>query len=70
MPQMMAPVAVPNVVTSPQVDTVVEKAPEKTEFNLKLESFDAAAKAKVIKEIKNIIPNMNLVEVIALKPLD
>ncbi|RUS18935.1 ClpS-like protein [Endogone sp. FLAS-F59071] len=39
-----------------------EKAPEKTEFKVKLEVVDAAAKAKVIREIKNIIPGMNLVE--------
>ncbi|KAG0300195.1 hypothetical protein BGZ98_009375, partial [Dissophora globulifera] len=39
-----------------------EKAPEKTEFSVKLEKFDAAAKAKLIREIKNIIPGINLVE--------
>ncbi|KAG0010368.1 hypothetical protein BGZ80_001541 [Entomortierella chlamydospora] len=40
----------------------VEKVAEKTEFNVKLEKFDAAAKAKLIREIKNIIPGINLVE--------
>ncbi len=40
-----------------------EKVAEKTEFNVKLEKFDAAAKAKLIREIKNIIPGINLVEV-------
>lgn len=30
-------------------------AAEKTLFNLKLESFDAAAKPKVIKEVKNML---------------
>ncbi|KAF9092279.1 hypothetical protein BGX29_010527 [Mortierella sp. GBA35] len=39
-----------------------EKVAEKTEFNVKLEKFDAAAKAKLIREIKNIIPGINLVE--------
>ncbi|KAJ1986135.1 general negative regulator of transcription subunit 5 [Dimargaris cristalligena] len=39
-----------------------EKAPEKTEFKVKLEAFDAASKAKVIREIKGMIPNINLVE--------
>ncbi|KAF9996845.1 cytoplasmic RNA-binding protein [Entomortierella chlamydospora] len=39
-----------------------EKAAEKTEFSVKLEKFDAAAKAKLIREIKNIIPGINLVE--------
>lgn len=39
-----------------------EKPKEKTIFTLKLEKFDAAAKAKVIREVKAIMPNMNLVE--------
>ncbi|KAJ1546334.1 hypothetical protein HK405_007201 [Cladochytrium tenue] len=39
-----------------------EKPAEKTEFKVKLEKFDAAAKAKVIREIKNLIPGSNLVE--------
>ncbi|KAK3840087.1 MAG: ribosomal protein L7/L12 C-terminal domain-containing protein [Linnemannia elongata] len=39
-----------------------EKVAEKTEFAVKLEKFDAAAKAKLIREIKNIIPGINLVE--------
>jgi hypothetical protein len=39
------------------------KPKEKTIFNVTLEKFDAAAKPKIIKEIKNLIPNMNLMEV-------
>ncbi|KAF9977920.1 hypothetical protein BGZ65_007204, partial [Modicella reniformis] len=39
-----------------------EKVAEKTVFNVKIEKFDAAAKAKLIREIKNIIPGINLVE--------
>ncbi|KAJ1725589.1 54S ribosomal protein L12, mitochondrial [Coemansia erecta] len=38
-----------------------EKPAEKTEFKVKLEKIDAAQKAKVIREIKNLIPDMNLV---------
>ncbi|ORY41386.1 ClpS-like protein [Rhizoclosmatium globosum] len=38
------------------------KSPEQTEFKVKLEKFDAAAKAKIIREVKNIIPGANLVE--------
>lgn len=37
-------------------------APEKTEFSLTLEKIDAASKAKVIREIKTILPQLNLVE--------
>ncbi|KAJ1877491.1 54S ribosomal protein L12, mitochondrial, partial [Kickxella alabastrina] len=40
---------------------VEEKPVEKTEFKVKLEKIDAAQKAKVIREIKNLIPDMNLV---------
>ena len=40
-----------------------EKPKEKTIFTVKLEKFDAAAKAKVIREVKAMMPNMNLVEV-------
>ncbi|ORZ41355.1 ribosomal protein L7/L12 C-terminal domain-domain-containing protein [Catenaria anguillulae PL171] len=39
-----------------------EKPAEKTQFTLKLEKIDAAQKAKVIKEIRTLIPSMNLVE--------
>lgn len=34
----------------------------KTEFSVTLEKFDPASKAKVIREIKSILPSLNLVE--------
>ncbi|GMH27760.1 hypothetical protein Nepgr_029603 [Nepenthes gracilis] len=37
---------------APAVDAQEEKKPEKTVFELKLESYDAASKIKVIKEIR------------------
>jgi len=40
-----------------------EKPAEKTEFKVKLDKIDPAAKAKVIREVKNLT-GMNLVEVI------
>jgi large subunit ribosomal protein L7/L12 len=39
-----------------------QKPAAKTEFVVKLEKVDAASKAKIIREIKNIIPGANLVE--------
>ncbi|KAJ3085357.1 54S ribosomal protein L12, mitochondrial [Quaeritorhiza haematococci] len=39
-----------------------EKPAEQTHFKVKLEKFDAAAKAKIIREIKNLLPGANLVE--------
>ncbi|KAK3728586.1 hypothetical protein QZH41_011666 [Actinostola sp. cb2023] len=39
-----------------------EKAPEPTEFTVKLTGFSATAKIKLIKEIKAINPGMNLVQ--------
>ena len=40
-----------------------EKPKEKTIFTVKLEKIDATQKAKVIREVKAMMPNMNLVEV-------
>ena len=40
-----------------------EKPKEKTIFNVKLESFDAGSKPKVIKEVKAMVPNLTLIEV-------
>ncbi|KAI9469259.1 54S ribosomal protein L12, mitochondrial [Coemansia sp. RSA 989] len=38
-----------------------EKPVEKSEFKVMLQKIDAAQKAKVIREIKNLMPDMNLV---------
>ncbi|KAJ2452636.1 54S ribosomal protein L12, mitochondrial [Coemansia sp. RSA 2336] len=38
-----------------------EKPAEKSEFKVMLQKIDAAQKAKVIREIKNLMPDMNLV---------
>ena len=40
-----------------------EKPKEKTVFNVKLESFDAAAKPKIIREVKAMVPNLTLIDV-------
>ena len=32
-------------------------------FNVKLESFDAAAKPKIIREVKAMVPNLTLIDV-------
>ena len=45
---------------------VEEKPKEKTIFTVKLESFDAAAKPKIIKEVKALVPNLTLMDVRAL----
>ncbi|KAJ1956483.1 54S ribosomal protein L12, mitochondrial [Dispira parvispora] len=39
-----------------------EKPVEKTEFKVKLEKFEASGKAKIIREVKGMVPNMNLIE--------
>jgi len=39
-----------------------EKPKEKTVFNVKLESFDATAKPKIIREVKALVPNLTLIE--------
>ncbi|CAG8711010.1 14197_t:CDS:2 [Acaulospora morrowiae] len=56
---------VTNVTVAAETAPIVaeeEKAPEKTEFTVKLEKYEASAKTKIIREIKNILPGMNLVE--------
>jgi large subunit ribosomal protein L7/L12 len=39
-----------------------EKPKEKTVFNVMLESFDAGAKPKVIREVKALVPNLTLID--------
>ncbi|KAJ8523038.1 hypothetical protein ONZ45_g488 [Pleurotus djamor] len=41
---------------------VEEKPKEKTVFNVKLESFDAGAKPKIIREVKALVPNLTLID--------
>lgn len=55
-----APAAAAPVAAAPVEE---EKPKEKTIFTVKLEKIDPAQKAKVIREVKAIMPNMNLVEV-------
>lgn len=43
-------------------DSKEDKKAEQTQFKITLEKFDAASKAKVIKEIKALLPGANLVE--------
>ncbi|KZV73578.1 ClpS-like protein [Peniophora sp. CONT] len=54
-----APAAAPAAVEEAAVE---EKPKEKTIFNVKLESFDAAAKPKIIKEVKALVPNLTLMD--------
>lgn len=39
-----------------------EKKEEQTEFDVKLDGFDAAAKIKVIKEVRGVLPELGLKE--------
>ncbi|KAI0347055.1 ClpS-like protein [Trametopsis cervina] len=39
-----------------------EKPKEKTIFNVKLESFEATSKPKIIREVKAMIPNLTLMD--------
>ncbi|KAL0074596.1 ribosomal protein L7/L12 C-terminal domain-containing protein [Phycomyces blakesleeanus] len=57
------PVAVPGAGAGAGAAAPVEeeKAAEKTEFNVKIEKVDAASKAKIIREVKNLA-GLNLVE--------
>lgn len=65
----------PDILAAPQVtasgtgagkaaeaDEPAVAAAEKTEFRVTLEKFDPSSKAKVIREIKALLPQLNLVE--------
>jgi ribosomal protein L7/L12 len=58
-----APTAAPVSAAAAEVE-VPKEAP--TQFKITLQKFDAASKAKVIKEIKSMLPGANLVEVLIL----
>jgi len=60
MPAASAPVAAPAAAASEEA--VEEKPKEKTIFNVKLESFDAGAKPKIIREVKALVPNLTLID--------
>lgn len=64
MPVSAAPATATGASASPGTASapVEEKKEEKTQFTLKLTGFNAASKAKLIKEIKGILPGANLVE--------
>jgi len=50
-------------VSAPAESTEEEEKPkEKTIFNVILESFDAGAKPKIIREVKALVPNLTLID--------
>jgi len=59
MPAAAAPVA---QAAAPVEAVEAEKPKEKTVFNVKLESFGAGSKPKVIREVKALVPNLTLID--------
>jgi large subunit ribosomal protein L7/L12 len=59
-----APMNNMNTAASTATATTAPSTPvvEKTEFRVTLEKFDTASKAKIIREIKTLLPTLNLVE--------
>jgi len=53
--------AVPAAAAPVEEAPVEEKPKEKTIFNVKLESFEASAKPKIIREVKALNPTLTLV---------
>ncbi|KAJ7638497.1 ribosomal protein L7/L12 C-terminal domain-containing protein [Roridomyces roridus] len=47
---------------APSDEPAAEKPKEKTVFNVQLESFDAGAKPKIIREVKAMVPNLTLID--------
>lgn len=61
---MQAPVSAPAAAQPAETaDAPAAKAAEQSTFKVTLAKFDTAQKAKVIKEIKQLLPGANLVEV-------
>jgi len=48
--------------TAPAEEVEEEKPKEKTIFNVMLESFEAGAKPKIIREVKALVPNLTLID--------
>merc|ERR1712150_65028 len=55
-----APMAAPAAVEEEEEE--VEVVPEQTEFTLKMTGFGEKDKIKVIKEVKKVLPDLNLVQ--------
>jgi len=62
--EIAAPVAAAAAPVAVEVEEApaAEKPKEKTVFTVKLMSFEATAKPKIIREIKALIPNLNLID--------
>ena len=56
------PVAAAPKVEEEEEEAVAAPAAIQTSFTVKLEKFDASKKVPIIKEIKNIVEGMNLVQ--------
>ena len=63
LPAASASSAAPSAAAADAAAPVEEKPKEKTLFNITLTKIDAAQKAKAIREVKAVMPSMNLVEV-------
>merc|ERR1712115_541968 len=63
-PVMMAGASAPAPAAAAPVEEEEELAPQviQTSFTVKLNKFDAAKKVAIIKEIKNLVEGMNLVQ--------
>lgn len=61
VPMMAAAVAAPVAAAAPAEEEEA-KAPERTEFNIKLTAFTAASKIKLIKAVKAVKTDLNLVQ--------
>ncbi|GLB33415.1 putative ribosomal protein [Lyophyllum shimeji] len=62
MPAAAAAPAAASAAGTAAEEPAEEKPKEKTIFNVKLESFDAGAKPKIIREVKAFIPNLTLMD--------
>ncbi|KIY45957.1 ClpS-like protein [Fistulina hepatica ATCC 64428] len=62
MPTTPTATAAATPAAAAEEEAAEEKPKEKTIFNVILESFDAASKPKVIRQVKGLVPNLTLIE--------
>ncbi|KAJ7667667.1 ribosomal protein L7/L12 C-terminal domain-containing protein [Mycena polygramma] len=58
----MPTAAAPAAAAAASDEPAPEKPKEKTIFNVQLESFEAGAKPKIIREVKALVPNLTLID--------
>jgi ribosomal protein L7/L12 len=60
MPMGYAPAGAPATAPAAEAPAAEEKPPEKTEFDVIIDSYDTPSKIKIIKEVRAVLPELGL----------